>query len=63
MSKLEFEIVHFLVILVLLLLNVGGYGGYSLSSKTILKVVSQMVRRCDYGTALFFYLHIGFQTF
>ena len=27
MSKLKFEIVHFLVILVLLLLNIGGCGG------------------------------------
>ena len=27
------------------------------------KVVSQMVRLCDYGTVLFSYLHIGFLTF
>ena len=43
--------------------HVGGCGGYPLSSKSILKVVSQMVRFCDCGTALFFYLHIGFLTF
>ena len=42
MSKLEFEIVHFLVILVLLLLNVGGCGCQPLNSKFILKVKSQM---------------------
>ena len=41
MSKLKFEIVHFLVILVLLLLNVGGCGGQPLSSKFILKVKKQ----------------------
>ena len=63
MSKLKFEIVHFLVILVLLLLNIGGCGGQPLPSKSILKVVSQMVSLCDYGTALFFHLHIGFLTF
>ena len=33
MSKLKFEIVHFLVILVLLLLNIGGCGGQPLGSK------------------------------
>ena len=37
--------------------------GYALSSKSILKVVSQMVRLCDYATGLFSYLHIGFLTF
>ena len=42
MSKLEFEIVRFLVILVLLLLNVGGCGGQPPSSKSILKVKKQM---------------------
>ena len=42
MSKLEFEIVDFLVILVVLLLNAGGCGGQSLNSKFILKVKSQM---------------------
>ena len=42
MSKLEFEIVDFLVILVLLLLNAGGCGGQSLNSKFILKVKIQM---------------------
>ena len=42
MSKLKFEIGHFLVILVLLLLNVGGCGGQPLSSKFILKVKKQM---------------------
>ena len=41
MSKLKFKIVHFLVILVLLLLNVGGCGGQPLSSKFILKVKKQ----------------------
>ena len=41
MSKLKFEIVHFLVILVLLLLNVGGCGGQPPSSKSILKVKNQ----------------------
>ena len=41
MSKLKFEIVHFIVILVLLLLNVGGCGGQPLSSKFILKVKKQ----------------------
>ena len=41
MSKLKFEIVPFLVILVLLLLNVGGCGGQPLSSKFILKVKKQ----------------------
>ena len=42
MSKLEFEIVHFLVLLVLLLLNVGGCGCQPLDLKFILKVNSQM---------------------
>ena len=42
MTKLKFEIGHFLVILVLLLLNVEGCGGQLLSSKFILKVKSQM---------------------
>ena len=42
MSKLEFKIVHFLVILVLLLLNVGGCGGQPLSLKFILKVKTQI---------------------
>ena len=42
MSKLEFEIVHFLVMLVMLLLNVGGCGCQPLDSKFILKVKSQM---------------------
>ena len=42
MSKLEFEIVNFLVILVLLLINVGGCWGQPLSSKFILKVKKQM---------------------
>ena len=42
MSKLRFEYVHFLVILVLLLLNVGGCGNQPLDSKFILKVKSQM---------------------
>ena len=41
----------------------GGCVGYPLSSKSILKVVSQMVRLCDYASVLFFYLHIGFLTF
>ena len=63
MSKLKFEIVHFLVILVLLLLNIGGCGGQPLCSKSILNVVSQMVRLCNYGTALIFNVHIGFLTF
>ena len=49
MSKLKFEIVHILVILVLLLLNIGGCGGQPLCSKSILKVVSQMVRLCNYS--------------
>ena len=43
--------------------DVGGCVGYPLSSKSILKVVSQMVRLCDYATVLFSYLHIGFLTF
>ena len=43
--------------------DVGGYVGYPLGSKYILKVVSQMVRLCDYATVLFSYLHIGFLTF
>ena len=42
--------------------DVGGCVGYPLSSKSILKVVSQMVRLCDYATVLFSYLHIGFLT-
>ena len=42
MSKLEFEIIHFLVILVLLLLNFRGCGGQPPNSKFILKVKSQM---------------------
>ena len=42
MSKLQFEIGHFSVILVLLVLNVWGCGGQSLSSKFILKVKKQM---------------------
>ena len=42
MSKLKFESVPFLVILVLLLLNVRGCGGQSLSSKLILKVKKQI---------------------
>ena len=63
MSKLKFEIVHFLVILVLLLLNIRGCGGQPLCSKSILKDVSQMTRLCEYATVLFSYLHIGFLTF
>ena len=43
--------------------DVGGCVGYLLSSKSILKVVSQMVRLCDYATVLFSYIHIGFLTF
>ena len=45
--------------------DVGGCVGYPLSSKSILKVVSQMMRLCDYATAtvLFSYLYIGFLTF
>ena len=39
------------------------YVGYPLSSKSILKIVSQMARLCDYATVLFSYLHIGFLTF
>ena len=42
MSKLKFESVPFLVILVLLLLNVRGCGGQSLSSKLILKAKKQI---------------------
>ena len=42
MSKLKFKSVPFLVILVLLLLNVRGCGGQSLSSKLILKVKKQI---------------------
>ena len=42
MSKLKLKIGHFLVILVLLLLNVGGCGGQPLSSKFILKVKTRM---------------------
>ena len=44
-------------------ISVGGCGGQPLCSKSILKVVSQMVRLCDYATVLFSYLHIGFLTF
>ena len=43
--------------------DVGVCVGYPLSSKSILKVVSQMLRLCDYATVLFSYLHIGFLTF
>ena len=43
--------------------HVRGCGGYPLSSKSILKVVSQMVRLCDYATVLSSYLHIDFLTF
>ena len=43
--------------------DVGGCVGYPLSSKSILKVVSQMVRLCDYATVFFSYLHIDFLTF
>ena len=43
--------------------HVGGCASYPPSSKSILKVVSQMVRLCDYATVLFSYLHIGFLTF
>ena len=53
MSKLEFEIVHFLVILVLLLLNVGGCGGQSLHSKFILKVKIQMANPNEHFHAPF----------
>ena len=42
MSKLRFEIVHFLVILVLILLNDGGCGGQPLCLKSIPKVKRQM---------------------
>ena len=42
MSKLMFESVHFLVILVLILLNVGGCGGQPLSLKSIPMVKRQM---------------------
>ena len=62
-SKLKFKIVHFLVILVLLLLNIWGCRGQPLHSKSILKVVSQMVRLCDYAIVFLSYLHIGFLTF
>ena len=48
MSKLEFEISHFLVILVLLLLNVGGCGCQPLNSKFILKVKSQMANPSEH---------------
>ena len=53
MSKLKFEIVHFLVILVLLLLNIGGCGGQPLCSKSILKVVSQMAKPKQHIHAVF----------
>ena len=44
-------------------ISIGGCGGQPLHSKSILKVVSQMVEFCDIATALFSYLHIGFLTF
>ena len=44
-------------------ISVGGCGGQPLHSKSILKVVSQMVRFYDNATTLFSYLHIGFLTF
>ena len=53
MSKMKFEIVHFLVNLVLLLLNIRGCGGQPLHSKSILKVVSQMVRLHEYANVFF----------
>ena len=37
-------------------ISIGGCGGYPLHSKSILKVVNQMVEFCEYATALFLYL-------
>ena len=53
MSKLKFEIMHFFVILVLLLLNVGGCGGRPLSSKSILKVKTQISKPKEHAQITF----------
>ena len=44
-------------------ISIGGCGGYLLHSKSILKVVNQMVKLREYATALFSYLHIFLLTF
>ena len=68
MSKLRFEIVHFLVILVLILLNVGGCGGQPLSLKSIPKVKRQMPLPSEHTQApiltqwTVFVGHLGFQS-
>ena len=67
-SKLKFKIVHFLVILVLLLLNIWGCGGQHLSSKSILKVKKQMSLANEHVHILFltpwivFVSILGFQS-
>ena len=68
MSKLRFEIVHFLVILVLILLNVGGCGGQPLNLKSIPKVKIQMPLPSEHTQApiltqwTVFVGHLGFQS-
>ena len=68
MSKLRFEIVHFLVILVLILLNVGGCGGQPLNLKSIPKVKIQMPLPSEHTQAptltqwIVFVGHLGFQS-
>ena len=44
-------------------ISIGGCGGQPLYSKSILKVITQMVGCHDNATALFSYLPIGFLTF
>ena len=44
-------------------ISIGGSGGYPQHSKSILKVINQMVGFCDNATASFSYVHIGFLTF
>ena len=54
-------VVAIALILSLLFILISTY--CALRSKSILKVESQMVRLCDYGTVFFSYLLIDFLTF
>ena len=51
--KVEVQNCAFFVILVLLLLNVGGCGGQPLSSKSILKVKTQIIKFKEHANFTF----------
>ena len=53
MSKMKFEIGHFLVILVKLLLNAEDGGGQPVSSNFILKAKKQMARPKEHVHVMF----------